>query len=105
MLTSDPGAGNTVYVDVTPQPTPTYNADQAFDPNSNYGQNNAVQVRVQTPRAHFLMTGAPAAGETWTILINDRPFSYRVQNGDSLAAIAQALATRSTPPVPATRPP
>ncbi|HVP74739.1 MAG TPA: hypothetical protein VMS63_01865, partial [Gaiellaceae bacterium] len=91
VLTNDPGQGQTVYVDVTPQPTPTYNADQAFDPNSNYGQNNAVQVRVQTPRAHFLLTGVPTTGETWTILLNDRPFSVSVTTGESLAAIALAL--------------
>ena len=79
VLTSPSATGATVYVDVTPQPTPTYNSDQAFDPNSNYGQNNVVQVRVQTPRALFLLTGVPTAGETWTILLNDRPFSYRSQ--------------------------
>ncbi len=88
VLTSPVPAGQTVYVDVSPQPTPTYNADEAFDPNSNYGQNNAVQVRVQTPRALFLLTGVPTPGETWTILLNDQPFSYRIQLGDTLATIA-----------------
>ena len=91
VLTSPVPAGQTVYVDVSPQPTPTYNADQAFDPNSNYGQNNAVQVRVQTPRALFLLTGVPTPGETWTILLNDQPFSYRIQLGDTLASIAHQL--------------
>ncbi|HKI93353.1 MAG TPA: hypothetical protein VJ986_13715, partial [Gaiellaceae bacterium] len=92
VLTSQPTA--TVYVAVSPQPTPTYNAAQAFDPAANYGQNNQVQVRVKTPRALFLLTGTPAAGETWTILLNDQAFSYRVTgSGDlSLAAIAQKLA-------------
>ena len=91
VLTSPVPAGQTVYVDVSPQPTPTYNADEAFDPNSNYGQNNAVQVRVQTPRALFLLTGVPTPGETWTILLNDQPFSYRIQTGDTLASIAHQL--------------
>ena len=92
VLTSQPTA--TVYVAVSPQPTPTYNAAQAFDPAANYGQNNQVQVRVKTPRALFLLTGTPAAGETWTILLDDRAFSYRLtgSGGLSLAAIAQTLA-------------
>ena len=92
VLTSQPTAN--VYVTVSPQPTPTYNAAAAFDPAQNYGQNNQVQVRVQTMRALFLLTGTPAAGETWTILLNDRAFSYRVTgSGDlDLATIAGHLA-------------
>ena len=84
-----------VYVDVTPQPTPTYNSAQAFDPAANYGQNNLVQVRVQTPRAVFLLTGIPAAGETWTIMINDRAFSYHVADAAhaDLGTIATNLCT------------
>ena len=34
----------------------------------------------------------PAAGETWTIILDDRPFSYRVLSTDNLASIALALA-------------
>ena len=89
VLTSAPTAP--VYIDVTPQPTPTYDSSEAFDPSSNYGQNNVVQVRVKTPRALFLLTGMPAAGETWTITIDDQPYSYRVGATDTLATIASAL--------------
>ena len=82
-----------VIVNVTPQPTPTYNSAAAFDPAANYGQNNLVQARVQTSRATFLLTGRPADGETWTILLNDRAFSVPVSAASSLDSIAEALAT------------
>ena len=89
VLTSAPS--DTVYVDVTPQQTRTYDSEEAFDPSANYGENNLIQVRVQTPRALFLLTGEPTVGETWTVLIDDRPYSYRVVAGDTLTTIAQHL--------------
>ena len=46
---ADPGAIQ--RVDVVPKPTRTYNAALAFDPASNFGQNEARQVDVATPRA------------------------------------------------------
>src|SRR5262249_44291245 len=100
VLSSQPSG--TVYVDVTPQPTRTYNSNEAFDPAANFGQNNLVQVRVKTPRAVFLLTGEPASCdvvtpgppvcETWTITINDRAYSYHVATGDTLTSIAAGLA-------------
>ena len=97
VLTSQPtptdgSSDSTVYVDATPQPTTTYNADNAFDPNSNYGQNAAVQVRVQATRALFLLSGLPGAGQTWSIILNDQPFSIDV-TGKTLGQIAQLLVT------------
>jgi len=90
VLTSSPSSQ--VIVNVSPQPTPTYNSSAAFDPAANYGQNNLVQARVQTSRATFLLTGRPADGETWTILLNDRAFSFAVSASTSLATIAETLA-------------
>ena len=91
VLTSS--AGSTVIVNVSPQDTPTYNSADAFDPSANYGQNSIVQARVATSRATFLLTGRPADGETWTILLNDRAFSFGVSASTSLSTIAQNLAT------------
>src|SRR5205823_3959311 len=56
-------------------------------------QASLVQVRVATPRAVFLLEGSPQAGETWTITINDRPFSFRVATSSdaSFTTIAQHL--------------
>src|SRR5262249_2955526 len=66
---SDPGSA-TVTIDIAPQPTQTYDSSQAFDPNSNYGQNNFVQVAVATTQARFTLAGRTKTGEHWQILIN-----------------------------------
>ena len=68
VLTKDPGAD--VYVNVTPKPTRTYNADLAFDAAANYGQNKAVQVEVSTPRTVIELTGSARTNDTWVITID-----------------------------------
>ena len=80
-----------VVVDVTPLATRTYDSRQAFNPSANFGQGNQVQVRVATTRAHFLLTGTPATGQTWIALLDGQPFPVAVTTGESLATIAQAL--------------
>ena len=72
-----------VVVNVVPQATPTYDSSQAFNASANFGINNDVQVRVRTPQATFLFAGMPAEGETWTVLLDDRPYSYTVAHGNT----------------------
>ncbi|MFT5523723.1 MAG: hypothetical protein ACI9HK_001671, partial [Pirellulaceae bacterium] len=67
-LSADPQG--VVYVDVVPAPTRTYNANLAFDADANYGQNEAVQVDVSTPRAVIELTGTARANDTWVITID-----------------------------------
>src|SRR5438309_11663836 len=94
MLTSQPSAD--VVVAVVPQPTPTYNAAQAFNPAANYGQNNDVQVRVATTRATFLLAGVPVANEAWSLTLDDgsnpvKTATWVVVSGDTLASLAGHL--------------
>jgi hypothetical protein len=56
-------AGEEVYIDVTPVATRTYNADEAFNEDANNGENNAIQVYVETPRAVVDLAGQALIGE------------------------------------------
>ncbi len=96
VLTSDPGENHTVTIDITPQATDTYDSDEAFDPNANYGQNDFVQVAVATKQARFTLSGTPVAGEKWQVLENGVVVASVTvgQNGvaATLASIASHLA-------------
>ena len=83
-------------VDVSPQPTPTYNADQAFNPAANFGQNNAVQVQVATTQARIELSGTPSVGEQWIVTLNGTQFIHTVTsadtaNSDPVGKVAAAL--------------
>ncbi|MFT7227617.1 MAG: hypothetical protein ACI8PW_000192, partial [Methylophilaceae bacterium] len=97
VLTGEPG--DQVTVDVSPQITPTYNADKAFSAKDNYGQSEAVQVDVATPQAKIILSydGGVAANETWTLTLNGVSVSYLSGSGGdalTLEVIAQRLAEK-----------
>ena len=95
VLTSRPASD--VIVDVSPQPTPTYNSAEAFDPASNYGQNNVVQVRVATDRARIALSGTAAIGESWNVTLNDgTPIAYSIATSADLdlAHVAAGLVAK-----------
>ncbi len=60
MLTGAPS--DIVVLDVSPQATRTYNSDEAFNPDANYGENKAVQITAATDRLQVLLTDP---GERW----------------------------------------
>src|SRR5262249_49282297 len=88
-----------VVINVVPALTRTYNSDLAFDPAANFGQNEAVQVRVATPRASVTLHGTPASGETWTLTFTDATLSpittisVPVASGDQLSDLAGKFIT------------
>ena len=49
-----------VVLEVAPSRTRTYDSRQAFNPATNGGENNEVQVRTATRRAHIVLGGTPA---------------------------------------------
>src|ERR1043165_2119220 len=53
VLTRQPDTDKPVTVNITPELTRTYNADLAFDPTSNFGQREAVQVSVNKTQLVF----------------------------------------------------
>ena len=67
VLTSRPA--DTVVIDVTPQMTRTYNSEEAFNPAANFGENEAVQMRVATPRARVTLDGSIVTNETWKLTL------------------------------------
>jgi Ca2+-binding RTX toxin-like protein len=69
ILTGRPQPGQEVIVDATPVATRTYNADAAFNPDLGFGEGNEVQVKVATDRAHVVLSGVPAAHETWKLTL------------------------------------
>jgi len=95
VLTSPLTGAQQVTIDVSPQATPTYNSADAFNPDTNFGSNNFVQVNVSTSQARFALQGTPATGETWTIWVDSTPFSHAVVTTlgvpESLASVANAL--------------
>ena len=92
VLTEPLTGSQTVTIDVTPQPTPTYDAAEAFDSAANNGQNDLVQVAVSTPWVTFTLGGTPLAGETWTLIIGTTSYQYLVKSTDTLTDILNALA-------------
>jgi len=89
VLTNKPASD--VVIDVVPRPTRTYNSELAFDPDANYGQNEAVQVMTATPRARILLSGQVTAGEVWAVILDGTEFSYTAASGNTLATIASQL--------------
>ena len=108
-----------VTVNVTPAPTRTFNTDLVFDPDSNYGQAEEVQVVAATRLSTVELNGVPGSGNVWTVDIQfidvdaGKPvvnlprrtvdangdsvpdiesFSVVVGAGDDLAAVGAALA-------------
>jgi Ca2+-binding RTX toxin-like protein/phage tail sheath gpL-like len=90
VLTSPPTED--VIVDVVPYVTRTYHSDLAFLPEANYGENEALQVIVATPRAAIELGGTPDDTQTWTVTINGQDFDYHVQTDDTLEMVADGLA-------------
>ena len=70
VLTSQPKAGQPVTVDVSPQPTRTYNSALAFNADAGFGQDTAIQVKVATTQLAVTLTGTPVAGETWSLTLS-----------------------------------
>ena len=98
VLTGVPSIAD-VIVNIQPKPTRTYNADKAFDPAADYGENTAVQVRTATPRARFQLTGAAIQSERWTITLEPVAGAVTtvfvdVTTGQSLDSIANAFVTK-----------
>ncbi|HXG49762.1 MAG TPA: hypothetical protein VNO52_19245, partial [Methylomirabilota bacterium] len=95
VLTGQPTAE--VIVNVLPRPTRTYNSDDAFNPDTNFGENNEVQVRVATNRALVKLSGQATPGDTWSLTLADTGLAalpaleYEVRPGDGLDAVAQQL--------------
>jgi hypothetical protein len=67
VLTKQPTAN--VVINVTPTGTRTYNADQAFNADAGFGENEARQVRVATNQSVIQLGGTPAAGEYWVVTL------------------------------------
>ncbi|HKK93768.1 MAG TPA: hypothetical protein VJ925_10050, partial [Longimicrobiales bacterium] len=65
VLTGRPDAE--VVVDATPEETRTYNSDDAFNPDTNFGEANEEQVRAATERVRVELSGKGKAGETWIL--------------------------------------
>ncbi len=85
VLSKNPGTDTAV--NVVPRPTRTYNASLAFDPDSDFGQNEAVQVTVATPQAEIELTGEPTPGEVWLIRIDAvEVASYQWTGNETLSA-------------------
>ena len=88
-----------VIIDVTPQMTRTYNSDDAFNPATNFGENEAVQVRVATPRARVVLDGSVVTNETWKLTLTSadlatvRNANVPATNGTSLTALVTAFLT------------
>src|SRR5262249_8101645 len=92
-----------VVIEVAPSRTRTYDSRQAFDPASNGGEENEVQVRTATTRAWVVLSGTPAAGAKWMLSLQTvgqdtsanafapTVFTVDVVAGDTLATIAQKL--------------
>jgi len=70
VLTARPDPGKLVLVDAVPVETRTYNADEAFNPDEAFGQNDEVQVHVATDHAVIELTGGVTVGEYWIIALS-----------------------------------
>ena len=95
VLTGAPSAP--VIINVTPEPTRTYDSAQAFDPAADYGEANLVQVLAATPRALYQLNGAVRAGDVWSVTLRDVSslqeisFQYTATATDTLATITAGL--------------
>jgi hypothetical protein len=69
VLTAAPDSN--VIVNVVPEETRTYNADEAFNPDAAFGENKDEQVRVATDRALIQLGGTATAGEYWIVSLTD----------------------------------
>ncbi|MFC1533492.1 hypothetical protein ACFL7M_09040, partial [Thermodesulfobacteriota bacterium] len=67
----DAAQGKDIVVDVLPQLTRTYNSDLAFDATANYGENEAVQVKVGTKRVALRFADIPQVGDEWTFALTN----------------------------------
>ncbi|MHC4427668.1 MAG: beta strand repeat-containing protein, partial [Planctomycetota bacterium] len=92
VLTAPPAAGKTVTVDITPAPTRTFNADDVFNPDTNFGQNEEVQVRAATTQVLVELTSDSPddeviEGDVWVITLTaaDDPTSTETLLKDYLA--------------------
>ncbi|HEX6132112.1 MAG TPA: hypothetical protein VF044_10290, partial [Actinomycetota bacterium] len=97
ILTGSPGVGEHVIVNVVPRPTRTYNSDQAFDADANFGENEELQVKVRTGRAVIGLQGQATIGEKWVLSLRAHPtegavaeFFFKVEDSGDLALSAIA---------------
>ena len=91
VLTSPLEGTDTVVIDVLPQITRAYNSDLSFEAESNYGESANEQIDVATPRVVVEFAGTPAEGQTWTLNLNGKNYSYLVEDGDNLTSVAYGL--------------
>ncbi|MCC6235093.1 MAG: hypothetical protein IT580_20790, partial [Verrucomicrobiales bacterium] len=84
-----------VVVDVMPRPTVTYNSELAFDPDANFGRNEAVQVRVATSQAVLRFSGTPSGGATYRVILTgddlETPLAFERASGAGAASLASIV--------------
>ena len=92
-----------VVIEVEPTRTRTYDSRQAFNADTNGGQNDEIQVRTATKQARIVLGGAVGDGETWTIYLQRltpnsneldatvEPFAVLTGPNDTLTTVANRL--------------
>ena len=77
-----------VIIDLLPERTRTYNADEAFNPVVFYGEQNEVQVRLATQQAQIRVTDTDVSSMTLTLTIGITEYTI---TGNSLADLKAAI--------------
>ena len=77
-----------VIIDLLPERTRTYDADEAFNPVVFYGEQNEVQVRLATQQAQIRVTDTDVSAMTLTLTIGNTEYTV---TGNSLADLKSAI--------------
>ena len=77
-----------VIIDLLPERTRTYNADEAFNPVVFYGEQNEVQVRLSTQQAQIRVTDTNVSAMTLKLTIGNTEYTV---TGNSLADLKGAI--------------